>query len=141
MLQRFRTSPAGLLGRAQACQKHVLGLERLAVSGAGSPHDPASDPGLPDVLRGLFGAQRPGDVASVADLMIRCHERDLALSLELALDLAVQILLVGFHRQQEVCSLLLELPNNGCWVCRASAWLSTHSRSSSLSSSRSSARS
>jgi hypothetical protein len=38
----------------------------------------------------LFGPQRPGDVAAVADLVIRCHERDLALSLELAADLAVQ---------------------------------------------------
>jgi hypothetical protein len=28
------------------------------------------------VQRSLFGAQRPGDVAAVADLVIRCHERD-----------------------------------------------------------------
>jgi hypothetical protein len=47
------------------------------------------------VLGGLLGPQRPGDVAAVADLVIRCHERDLALSLELAADLAVQRLLVG----------------------------------------------
>ena len=46
------------------------------------------------MLRGLFGWQRPGDVAAVADLAIRCQERDLALSLELAADLAVQRLLV-----------------------------------------------
>jgi hypothetical protein len=62
--------------------------------------------------RGLFGAQGPGDGAAVADLVIRCHERDLALSLELAADLAVQRLLVGFNRQEEVGPLLLELPKN-----------------------------
>ena len=52
----------------------------------------------------------------MADLVIGCHERDLALSLELAADLAVQRLLVGsplrgrlrLHRQQEVGPLLLE---------------------------------
>jgi hypothetical protein len=142
----------GFWGRAQAGQKHVLGLERLAVSGAGGGHlhDPAgADPGLPDMLRGLFGVQRPGDVPTVADLMIRCHKRDLALPLELAADLAVQRLLVGYSfgedcvyiRQEEVGPLLLELPKNGCWVWRASAWISTPSRSSSPSSCRSTARS
>jgi hypothetical protein len=45
--------------------------------------------------------------------VIRCHKRDLPLSQELAVDLAVQRLLVGFHRQQEVGPLLLELPKNG----------------------------
>jgi hypothetical protein len=48
-------------------------------------------------------------------------KRDLAFPLELALDLAMQRLLVGFHRQQEVGPLLLELPKNGFWVCKASA--------------------
>ena len=70
-------------GRAQAGQKHVLGLKRLAVSSAGGGHlhDPAgSHPGFTDVLRGLFGAQRPADVAAVADLVIRCHKRDVPLS-------------------------------------------------------------
>ena len=38
----------------------------------------------------------------MALLDIRCRESDLALSLELAADLAVQGLLVGFDRQQEV---------------------------------------
>ena len=50
------------------------------------------------MLRRLFGPQGPGDVATVADLVIRCHERDLALSLKLAADLAVQRLLVGLDR-------------------------------------------
>jgi hypothetical protein len=65
----------------------------------------------------------------VADLVIRCHERDLALALELAADLAVQRLLVRLllrrslrlDRQQEVGPLLLEELKNGFWVCRASA--------------------
>jgi hypothetical protein len=76
----------------------VGGTEGLAVTGASGAdlHDPAgADPGLADVLGGLLGPQRPGDVAAVADLVIRCYERDLSLSLELAADLAVQRLLVG----------------------------------------------
>jgi hypothetical protein len=103
----------------QARQKQVGSLKRLAVTGAAGRdfHDPAgADPGLADVLWSLFSAQRPGDVAAVADLMIRCGKRDLALALELAADLAVQRLLVGFDRQQEVGSLLLELLKNGRWM-------------------------
>jgi hypothetical protein len=93
------------------------------------------------VIWSLFGAQHPGDVAAVANLVIRCHERDFALAVELAADLAVQRLLVGFNRQEEVGPLLLELPKNGRWVWSASAWISTPSRSSSPSSCRSTARS
>ena len=84
-----------------------------------------------------WAAPRP----AVADLVIRCHKRDLALSLELAADLAVQRLLVGFNRQEEVGPLLLELPKNGRWVWSASAWINTPSRSGSPSSCRSTARS
>ena len=51
----------------------------------------------------------------------RCGEGDVTLALELALDLAVQGLLVGFDDQEEVGPLLLELPKNGRWVCKASA--------------------
>jgi len=51
----------------------------------------------------------------VADLVIRCHGGDLAHSLELAADQAVEDLLVGFQRQEEVGPLLLELPKNGRW--------------------------
>ena len=46
------------------------GLKSFAIAPAGGRHlhDPAgADPGLPDVLRRLFGPQRPGDVATVAD--------------------------------------------------------------------------
>ena len=73
------------------------------------------------MIWGGFGAQRPGDVAAVADLMIRCHERDLALPLELAADLAVERLLVTLNGQEEVGPLLLELLKNGFCVCSASA--------------------
>ena len=129
---------------AQAGDEQMGGVKGFTVAPAGGRdfHDPAgADPGLPDVLRRLFGSQGPGDVATVADLVIRYHERDLALSLELAADLAVQRLLVGFHRQEEVGPLLLELPKNGRWVWSASAWISTPSRSSSPRSWRSTARS
>jgi len=70
-------------GGAQAGEKQVGGLEGSGVAGPDGDQldDPAgADPGLADVLRGLFGPQRPGDVAAVADLVIRCHKRDLALS-------------------------------------------------------------
>ena len=48
----------------------------------------------------------------MANLVIRCHKWDHALSLKLATDLVVKRLLVGFHRQEEVGPLLLELPKN-----------------------------
>ena len=131
-------------GDAQAREKHVGRLKWLAVSGAlgGYLHDPAgADPGLANLLRCLFRTQRSGDVAAVADLMIRCHKRDPPFALKPAADLAVQCLLVGFHCQEEVGPLLLELPKNGRWVWSASAWMSTPSRSSSPSSCRSTTRS
>lgn len=142
----------GFWGGAQARQKQVSGLKRLAVTGTADRdfHDPVgADPGLMDVLWSLFGAQRPGDVAAVAGLVIHCHEMDLALSLELRSDLAVERLLVALllrrslrlHGQQEVGPLLLGLPKNGRWVWSASAWISTPSRSSCASSCRSTARS
>ena len=129
---------------SQAGKEQMLGVKGLAIAAAGGHdfNDPAgADPGLGDVRRCLFGAEGPGDGAAVADLVIRCHDRDLALSLKLAADLPVERFLVGFHRQQEVGSLLLALPNNGRWVWSASDWISTPSRSSSPSSWRSTARS
>ena len=138
----------------------VGGVKGLAVTGAASRdfHDPAgAGPGLSDVLWSLYryaeacgyGAQRPGDVPTMADLMIHCQKRDVLLSLELRSDLAVQRLLIGLllrrslrlHGQQEVGPLLLELPKYGRWVWSASAWMSTPSRSSSPSNCRSTARS
>lgn len=102
----------------------VGGLKWLAITTAGGHHlhDPAgADPGLTNVLRCLFRPQYPGDVATVADLVIACHKRDVPLALELALDLAMQRLLVALDGQEEVGPLLLELPKNGRWVCKASA--------------------
>jgi hypothetical protein len=131
-------------GGAHAGEEQMGGVKWFTVAPAGGRdfHDPAgADPGLPDVLRRLFGPQGPGDGATVADLVIRCHDRDLALSLELTADLPVQRLLVGFRRQEKVGPLLLELPKNGRWVWSASAWISTPSRSSSPRSCRSTARS
>jgi len=52
--------------------------------------------------------------------VIYCHKRDVTLSLELGLNLAMQCLLVALDRQEEVGPLLLELPKNGRWVCKAS---------------------
>ena len=118
--------------------------KRLAITDAigGHLHDPAgADPGLANVLWCLFRPQYPGDVAAVADLVIRCHKRDVTLSLELGLNLAMQRLLVALDRQEEVGPLLLELPKNGRWVCKASAWIRTPSRSSSPRSCLSTARS
>ena len=105
-------------------------------------HDPAgAAPGLADVLRCLFGAERPGDGTTMTLLENTCLNRDVAFPLELAPDLAMQCLLVRFHRQEEVGPLLLELLKNGRWVWSASAWISTPSRSSSPSSCFSTARS
>jgi hypothetical protein len=134
----------GFWGGPQTGEKQVGGMERSGVAGPDGGHldDPAgADPFRSDVLRRLFGPQRPGDLAAVALLVIRCHERDLALPMELAADLAVQGLLIGLDRQEEVGPLLLELSKNGFCVCSASAWISTPSRSSSPSSCLSTARS
>ena len=116
----------GFWGGAQAGEEVVCCLERLAVTATGGAHlhDPAgAAPCLADVLWSLFCSQSPGDVSAVADLVFRCHKRDVALSLELAADLTMQSLLVRFHGQEEVGPLLLELSKNGCWVCNASAWI------------------
>ena len=112
-------SQQGFWRGAQAGEEQMGGVKGLAIAATGGHdfHDPAgADPGLGDVWRCLFGAEGPGDGAAVADLVIRCHERDLALSLKLAADLPVERFLVGFHCQEEVGPLLLELPKNGRWV-------------------------
>lgn len=84
--------------------------------------------------------QRPGDVSAMAELVIRCKKRDLAVPLKLTLDLAMQGPLVGLFRQEEVGALLLELLNNGFRVCKASAWMNKPWRFSSPSSVLSTAR-
>ena len=70
-----------------------------------------------------------------------CRERDVPFSLELALNLSMQGLLVGFDGQEQVGALLLAPLKNGRVVCRASAWISTPSISSMDSSSLRAARS
>ena len=51
-------------------QRGLKGLD-VAPTGARNLHDPAgADPGLTDVLLRLFGPQRPGDVAAMADLVM-----------------------------------------------------------------------
>ncbi len=109
---------------AQAGEEQMGGEKGLAVAPTRGRdfHDPAgADPILPDVLRGFFRPQVPGDVTAMTNLAIRCLKRDVTLSLELRSDLAMQRLLVGRDRQEEVGPLLLELPKNGRWVWSASA--------------------
>jgi len=142
----------GFWGGPRAGEQKVGGMKGLAFTGALRDYldDPAgADPFRSDALRGRLGPQRPGDVTAVAFLAIRCHKKNPVLSLELAEDPAVQGLLVGYSYgedcvyvgQEEVGPLLLELLKNGFGVRRASAWISTPSRSSSSSSCRSTARS
>jgi hypothetical protein len=96
-------------------------LSRIPLAGR-DYHDPAgADPGLTDVLRRLLGPQRPGYVTAMANILITCYKRDLALSLEPRSDLAMQRLLIRLllrtslrlHRQEEISPLLLELLTNG----------------------------
>jgi hypothetical protein len=131
---------------AETGEEQMGGLKWPAITGAGGRHlhDPAgANSGLGDVLRCLLGPQHPGDFPSLADFVICCHKRDLALSKELAADLAVQRSLVGLllwrslrlDGQEEVGPLFLELPKNGFWVWRATpaekvaptAWIRTPS--------------
>jgi hypothetical protein len=105
-------------------------------------HDPgAAGPGFLDVIGGLFGPELPARVTATLLLLIRCSERDVALSLELAADLTVEGLLVGFDGQDDVGPLLQAPLKNGRVVCRASAWISLPSSSIVLNSSLSAARS
>ncbi len=99
-------------------------LKRHALAGADGDdlNDPAGAmPVRFDVPRRFLSAQCPSDVTAVAELMIRCSERDLAFAKQLAGDLLVQRPLIGLDGQQEVDPLLLELSKNGCWVWSASA--------------------
>ena len=88
-------------GGAQAGDEPMAGDVTLAFAGRGAGdhlHDPgAARPVGLDVLWRFLGLEFPPGLASVALLDIRRRESDLALSLELAPDLAVQGLLVGFN--------------------------------------------
>jgi hypothetical protein len=126
-------------GGTQAGDKSEAGDFALALAGscAGDQlHEPvaARSVGL-DALWKLLGPKLPASLAPVALFEIRCCESDLALSLELQVDLPVERLLVGFHGQQEVALLLLAPAKNSCVVCSASAWIKTPLRSSLPSSS------
>jgi hypothetical protein len=73
----------GFWSGADAGEEQMPGLERLAATAAA--RDQLNDPGRRwpvrlDVLRCFLGSQRPGDVTAVADLVMRCGERDLTLS-------------------------------------------------------------
>lgn len=69
------------------------------------------------MIWGLFGTQRRGDVAAVANLVSLCQERDVPLALELAEDLMMHGLIVGYsfggdcvyEREQEVGPMLKAL--------------------------------
>lgn len=78
---------------SQAGQKMMGGLKWLAPAGiaGGHLHNPAgAAPSLTNVRRRLSGLQPPGDVAAMADLVIRSRKKDPVLPLELAADLAVE---------------------------------------------------
>jgi hypothetical protein len=65
------------------------------------------------------GTQSPDDGAAVADFVIRCHESDLALSLDLDEDLAVQRLLVGLLPRRSLASTTVSKKPPPCsWSCR-----------------------
>jgi hypothetical protein len=57
----------------------------------------------------LLGTLLPADGATMADPLIRCHEKDLVLPLKLAADLTVQRLMVSPDRPEEIGSRLMEL--------------------------------
>jgi len=56
----------------------------------------------------------------MANLVMACHERDIAYSKQLIGDLPVP-LLAGIDREQEVGRLLLELSKKACCVWRTCA--------------------
>jgi hypothetical protein len=88
----------------------------------GQLHDPgAAGPGLLDVIRGFLGPDLPAGVTPVAFLLIRCSERDPALSLELTADLPVEGRLVGFDGQGDVGPPFDAPAKKSCVVWRASA--------------------
>ncbi len=63
-------------------------------------------PGFTDVFGIPFCSQRLADFLAMVDLVIRFQEKDLALSLELSLDLAMQVRYFGltFWRTSASCS-------------------------------------
>jgi len=126
-------------------ERHLRCRSQCAPAGGrGGEHlnDPGtSQPVLLDVLRCLLCPEFPERVTTVPLLLITCGVWDVPFPLELALDLAAEGLLIRFDGQEHV-GPLLQAPQK-IWrvVCRASAWISTPSRSSVDSSSLRAARS
>jgi hypothetical protein len=93
-------SQQGFWGSPDAGEEEVSPDVALALAGqrvGDHLHDPGTArPVGRDVLRCLPGLELPGGVAAMLLLLIRCRERDLPFSLELAADLAVEGLLVRF---------------------------------------------
>ena len=74
-----------------------------SASHGGGDHldDPAhARPVRLDVIRSFLGPHLPEDLPAKLFALSRCGESDLALALELALDLAAQGFLVAFERQE-----------------------------------------
>ena len=99
------------------------GFDRLTATTAADQqlYDPgATRPVHLVVLWFLLGSHRQGDLTAVAELVMRCSKRDLALPLELSADLPLECLLVALllrrrlrlDAQQEVVHLLHELSKN-----------------------------
>jgi hypothetical protein len=113
-------------GGAQAGDEPVAGHRSLSLprsGGGGEFRNPgAAGPIRFDVLGCFLCPELPAGVTPVPFLEIRCGERDLALALELAADLAVEGLLVRFDGQQDDGPLLQTPEKNACVVWRASAW-------------------
>lgn len=72
---------------------------------------------------------------SLNDFQAALRQGDLALSLELATNLAIKSILVGSNGQQEIDPLLQASAKNACVVCSASGWIRKLLRSSLLNSS------
>lgn len=84
-------------GCPEAGEKQMPSLKWPALARVVKDHfnDPAGAvPGRLDVICGLFCPQRPDDVTSVVNLVIRWLERDMAVSLEYQHHLPHQALLI-----------------------------------------------
>jgi len=115
----------------------VDAVKRLAVSpdGANQLDDPAGTcPTLADGVCCIASAELPAHLAAMSSLKIADHHREVPVATELGDDLLIQPALVVFDRQEQVGALLGGELKNAGEVWRASAWISTPSRSSVSSS-------
>lgn len=112
-------------------------VKRLAVTPAGTHQldDPAGTrPALTDGVCGIAGSEFPAHLAAMAGLVIADLNREMPVATELRDDLLIQPALVVFDRQEQVGALLGGELKNAGEVWSASAWISTPSSSSVLSS-------